>query len=239
MDGIRDIRRFRRLAAGVTMIAAAPVIFVGVAIKPQADEGSSGDLLAAVAANAGAWEASLVLAVVAIVLLIPATLGLMRVSQMGSTILALIGGSLALVGWVAFMGEQALGAVTLAMAQATNDRAVMVALNDQLANSNTLTVIQVVFILGHVVGITVLGIALARSRVAPIWIGIVLAVSGPLHFVANAIGSRPLDLGAFFLLVLGYGATGVIVLRLADQQWDVAPPPSPRTTAPGPAPAIS
>ena len=238
MDGIRDIRRFRRLAAGVAMIAAAPVIFASVAIKPQADEGSSSDLLAAVAANAAAWEASLVLALVAIVLLIPATLGLMRVAQMGSTLLALIGGSLALVGWVAFMGQEAVGAVILAMAHATGDRAAMVALNDQLGNSNTLTAILVVFILGHVVGITVLGIALARSRVSPAWIGIVLAVSGPLHFVANASGIRPLDLGAFFLLVLGYGATGVIVLRLADQRWEVAPPPSVRTPAPVPAPAI-
>lgn len=239
MDGIRDIRRFRRLATGVAMIAAAPVIFASVSIKPEADEGGSGGLLAAVAANAGAWETSLLLALIAIVLLIPATLGLMRVAQMGSPILALIGGSFTLLGWVALLGEQAVGAATLTMAQTTNDRAVMTALADQLGNSNTLAVIQAVFIIGHVVGVAVLGIALARSRVAPIWIGIVLAVSGPLHFVAHAVGSRPLDLGAFFLLVLGYGATGVIVLRMADQRWEVTPPPSPRGSAPLAVPSSS
>lgn len=238
MDGTWNIRRFRRLAAGVTMIAAAPVIFASVAIKPEADEGGSAGLLAAVAANSSAWETSLLLALVAVALLIPATLGLMRVAQIGSTILAVIGGSLALVGWIAFLGQEALAAVTLTMAQATSDRAVMTTLADQLGNSNFLTVIQVVFILGHVVGVALLGIALARSRVVPIWIGIVLAVSGPLHFVAHGVGSRPLDLVAFLLLVIGYGATGVVVLRMADERWEGTPPVSPRASAPLPAPAV-
>ncbi len=234
MNGVRDTRRFRRLATGAVMIAIAPIVLAGVALKP-ADDGDAKEVLATVAAHASAWEASLLISILAIALLIPATLGLMRVAQQGSAILALIGGSLSLLGWVAFMGVQAGAAVTLAMAVSTADRAGMSALYDQLGNSTALNVIQMAFVIGHVAGIAVLGIALARSRMVPTWIGIVLVISGPLHFAAHAIGIRQVDLAAFTLLVLGYAATGVVVLRMADERWDGVPSPARTVVAAVPA----
>ncbi len=221
MNEVRDIRRFRRLATGAAMIATAPVVMASVAIKP-ADDGSAGVVLTNLASHASALEASLMLGLVAIALLIPATLGLMRVAQQGSPKLALIGGGLTLLGWVAFMGMQALGAVILVMA-GSHDRAAMTNLYDQIGNSNVINVIQMGFILGHVAGIAVLGVAVARSGVTPIWIGIALAVSGPLHFVAHGIDIRALDLAAFALLALGYAAGGVILLRMKSDSSENVP----------------
>jgi Domain of unknown function (DUF4386) len=232
MNEVRDIRRFRRLATGAAMIATAPFVLVSVAIKP-ADDGSAAAVMADLGSHASAMEASLMLGLIAIALLIPATLGLMRIAQQGSPVLALIGGGLTLLGWVAFMGTQALGAVALVMA-GSHDRAVMTNLYDQIGNSNVVTVIQVGFIFGHVVGIAILGVAVARSRVAPIWIGIVLVVSGPLHFVAHGIDIRALDLAAFALLVLGYAAGGVILLRMKSDGSENVPAQT-RTVAAVPA----
>lgn len=221
MNEVRDIRRFRRLATGAAMIATAPFVLASVAIKP-ADDGSAGAVMADLGSHASAMEASLMLGLIAIALLIPATLGLMRIAQQGSPVLALIGGGLTLLGWVAFMGMQAVGAVALVMAE-SHDRAVMTTLYDQIGNSNVITVIQTGFIVGHVVGIAVLGVAVARSRVAPIWIGIVLVVSGPLHFAAHGIDIQALDLAAFALLVLGYAAGGVILLRMKSDSSENVP----------------
>ena len=215
MNEVRDVSRFRRVATAVAMIAVAPVVLVSVAIKPEVDEGKASEALATLSSNAAAMEASLLLGLVAIALLIPATLGLFRIAQSRSPILALVGVGLTLLGWVAFMGLQVLSEVNLVMALSPN-RLVMTNLYDQIGNSNLITVVQLTFIAGHVVGIALLGVAVARSRVAPVWVGVVLVVSGPLHFLAHGIGISLLDLGAFALLVLGYAAGGVVLIRLAD-----------------------
>jgi hypothetical protein len=232
MNGVRDLGRFRRIATGVAMIATAPVVLASVAIKPADDGVKASDVLANLSSNASAMEASLALGLVAIALLIPATLGLLRIAQQRSPVLALVGASLTLLGWVAFMGQQVLGEATLVMA-ASPDRAAMATLYDQIGNSNLLTVVQLGFIVGHVLGVAILGIAVARSQVAPTWIGIVLVVSGPLHFVAHLINLRPLDLGAFALLVLGYGAAGVILIRM---QGETSTQASTQTQAVAPVP---
>jgi hypothetical protein len=233
MNGVRDLGRFRRIATGVAMIVTAPVVLASVAIKPADDGGNASDVLANLSSHASAMEASLALGLVAIALLIPATLGLLRIAQRRSPVLALVGASLTLLGWVAFMGQQVLGEVALVMATSP-DRATMASLYDQIGNSNLLTVVQVGFIVGHVVGIAILGIAVARSQVAPMWIGIVLVVSGPLHFLAHGLNLRPLDLGAFALLVVGYAAGGGVLIRMkgetstqaAAQPHAVAPVPA-------------
>ena len=162
MNEVRDIRRFRRLATGAAMIATAPIVLASVAIKP-AEDGNAGEVMANLSSHSAAMEASLVLGLVAIALLIPATLGLLRVAQQRSPILALVGAGLTLLGWVAFMGMQVLGEVALVMATSP-DRAAMASLYDQIGNSNVITVIQMGFIVGHVAGIAILGVAVARSE---------------------------------------------------------------------------
>jgi hypothetical protein len=208
----RDPGRYRRIATGAAMIATAPIVLASVAIKP-AEDGNGGEVLANLSSHSSAMEASLVLGLLAIALLIPATLGLLRIAQQRSPVLGLVGAGLTLLGWVAFMGMQVLGEVALVMATFP-DRAAMASLYDQIGNSNLITVVQAGFIVGHVVGIAILGVAVARSKVAPIWIGIGLVVSGPLHFLAHSLNVQPLDLGAFALLVLGYAAGGVVLIRM-------------------------
>ena len=213
MNRVRDLGRFRRIATGVAMVATAPVVLASVAIKPSDDSSNASDVLANLSSHAAAMELSLALGLVAIALLIPATLGLLRIAEQRSAILALVGASLTVLGWVALMGQQVIGEVTLVMATSP-DRATMVTLYDQIGNSNLVSVVQVMFIAGHVLGIAILGVAVARSKVAPIWVGVVLGVSGPLHFLAHGFNLGPVDLGAFALLVLGYAAGGVVLIRM-------------------------
>lgn len=80
------------------------------------------------------------------------------------------------------------------------------------------------FVLGHVIGTILLGIALWRSRAVPAWAAIMTIVAQPLHFVAAMIvGSPPLDLAAWGLNAIGFAAASVAILRLPDDDWDAPP----------------
>ncbi len=73
-----------------------------------------------------------------------------------------------------------------------------------------------VFVVGHVLGTVLFGIALLRSRRVPAWAAWAVAVSQPLHFIATVIaGSPTMDL-------IGWSLTGIglaVVARalLADE----------------------
>lgn len=80
------------------------------------------------------------------------------------------------------------------------------------------------FVIGHVLGTVLLGVALWRSHTVPRWAAVVTAVSQPLHFVAAVIlGSPSLDLVAWGMNAVGFAAVAVAVLRLPDDDWDLPP----------------
>ena len=73
-----------------------------------------------------------------------------------------------------------------------------------------------IFVVGHVLGTVLFGIALLRSGRVPAWAAWAVAISQPLHFIATVfVGSPTLDL-------IGWSLTGVglaVVARalLADE----------------------
>lgn len=81
-----------------------------------------------------------------------------------------------------------------------------------------------IFVIGHVIGTILLGIALWCSRTVPRAVAAATAVSQPLHFMAAVILGLPwLDLAAWGLNAIGFAAVSLAVLRVADDMWDVPP----------------
>ena len=71
-----------------------------------------------------------------------------------------------------------------------------------------------VFVLGHVVGTVLLGLALLRSGRIPVWAGWAITVSQPLHFVATVIlGSPQVDFVAWSLTAVGMAFVARAVLQ--------------------------
>ena len=86
------------------------------------------------------------------------------------------------------------------------------------------TVAEVLFVVGHVLGTILLGVAMLRSRLVPAWAAWVTIVAQPLHFVAAVIlGSHWLDLFAWGLNAVGFAALALAILRLPDDEWAPAP----------------
>ena len=83
------------------------------------------------------------------------------------------------------------------------------------ATHPAITVATGIFVVGHVVGTTLLGVTLLRSSTAPPWAGWCVTVSQPLHFIAFVVlGSPVLDLVGWSLL--GIGLAGVARLLTRD-----------------------
>jgi hypothetical protein len=78
------------------------------------------------------------------------------------------------------------------------------------------------FVLGHIVGMVLLGSAL--WGLIPRWAAVAIMVSQPLHFVAFVIlGSQPLDALAWGLTAVGFAACALVVARTPDDEWDLSP----------------
>jgi hypothetical protein len=75
-----------------------------------------------------------------------------------------------------------------------------------------------IFVLGHVVGTVLLGVALWISGAVPRWAAGLTTVSQPLHFVAAVVlVSHPLDLVAWSLNAVGFAAAAVAILRQSGE----------------------
>jgi len=76
---------------------------------------------------------------------------------------------------------------------------------------------DVIFVVGHVLGTVLLGLAMWRSRTCARWGAVATVVAQPLHFVAAVIvASHPLDLAAWGLNAIGFAAAGLAIARDGD-----------------------
>jgi hypothetical protein len=82
---------------------------------------------------------------------------------------------------------------------------------DGLGPSHTIGL--AIFVIGHVVGTVLLGLALLRSRRVPAWAAWSVTVSQPLHFIAAVIlGNPPLDLIAWMMTALGMAVVARVLV---------------------------
>lgn len=80
------------------------------------------------------------------------------------------------------------------------------------------------FVIGHVLGTILLGMAMWRSRVVARWAAVAVMVSQPIHFIAAVIvSSHTLDLVGWGLQAVGFAVVGLAILRMRDDEWEPLP----------------
>src|SRR3954447_8877978 len=104
---LSDAHHSRKIVAGACMVVAPVVLLVAMVIHPASDTDEATQV-ATIASNLDAWYAAHLLALVSIALMVPALLGLMHMLRERQVALGHVGGGLAMLGLLAFVGIVAM-----------------------------------------------------------------------------------------------------------------------------------
>lgn len=219
-----DLRRSTRLLAAVLLPIGPAAVAVLRFILPYSTADGPASAVAAVNSSPGRQSAVLWLGLVAILTLVPAAIWVGRLTRIraprmtAAALILLVPGYLSL-GWL-------VGSDVLLWSGATTgvDATTMTTLSESMHPATA--VAAGVFVVGHVVGTVLLGIAMWRSSAVSRWAALLTMISQPLHFVAAVILVSPtLDLLAWGMQAIGFAAAAVVIVRLPDNDWDLQPSP--------------
>jgi hypothetical protein len=221
----RDARRFRRLAAAAILPVPALAIATQPLYRPAYGELDTAAALEAVAASPGAQALFVWTGALALLTLVPAVLAAARLARRQRPVLATWAAGVNLAAYLgAALGFGSFDLANEVAARPDFERATMVAYIDAFAAHGVFGLGIGLFVLGHIAGAVLLGLAL--WGIVPRWASVALTISQPLHFVAFVIlQNRYLDAVTWGLTALGLIACAVVVLRTPDDEWDLPPQP--------------
>jgi hypothetical protein len=156
-------------------------------------------------------------------LMVPAVLGAMSLVRVPAARLGLIGGALMIAGYICYFGLLFQGYATIALAQhggATPDN---VAVQDLTMNQGFFVGVALTFIAGNLIGTLLLGLALLRSHVVPLWAGLCILAWPVLHLLGGPWG----EVAGALLQAVGLGVVGWRLLRRSGTDVAASTRPDP------------
>ncbi len=199
------------------MIASATLSLATAVILP-ANRSDLGDQVANVAAHPDRFIVANLIALVSLVLLVPALLGLVHVLRDRAPRLALIGGALALAGVMPVAVQIALGLVEWQMVKGGAERGPMVALLHRIEFSLGFVPILLAAAL-PALGLCVLGAGLWRTRLAPRWVAGLLGLGSVALDLGFELTSLSVRILAAALSLLAFAYLGRTVRGWSAEEW--------------------
>jgi hypothetical protein len=217
---IWDANNFRRTLAGLCLITAPLALGAAdlIRISVEGDAQGTRDQFDNIAASPSAWQVATVLNMLGIVLFVPAVLGLLHLLHHRGAILGHIGGGLLLIGLLGFAAHNAAYYGTLGAVSAPGiDQEQMIRFWQASETVPGNLVWLLMFVIGYVLGMFLLGVGLFWARVVPRWTAalIVLYVVGFVFAEASLL----IALISWMLLFVGLGTIGFMLLRQSDADW--------------------
>jgi hypothetical protein len=202
-----------------TVVAVAVLMPLGPAcvavlrgILPTFSSTKATEMAAAVASAPGRQSAVVWLGYAATLLLVPGVLAAARVTRAQAPRLTWWAMALLVPAYLSLAGLVAGDALLWSGNDAGLGTSTVATLSEHAHPATNVAV--VLFVLGHIVGTVLLGLALRKSRQVPAVLAWGLTVSQPLHFVAGIIlGLQALDAFAWGLTAVGMAAAAVALLR--------------------------
>ena len=147
-------------------------------------------------------------AMIGCLLAIPATLAAMLVIGDLSPRLAVVGGAMSILGWVAVFGTLVLDPVAVQIVAHGAPTSEFVDLFKRLSTSPTIIALNATAAF-HLIGGIVLGVAFWRTKLVPRWAAMILIIGGPIHFASNIAGILVVDSATWIALL----PANVMILR--------------------------
>jgi len=213
-------RKFQRACLAACIVLAPVVLFLGFALDPTGGVGVLSDarVLAANFQAASPLQIQLFLYLNAVtVYFFPVSfIGLGLLAMRRSPWLATIGMIVGLAGslpFAVFVGPEALAA---GLGQ-FGARASNVAMWQYVFSQGAIFLLQASWVIGHLLGYVLLGIALARSRVIPLWAAGLFIVGIPFQMIAYPTRLGILQLICFALIFIGSIPAALAMLKGRDE----------------------
>jgi membrane protein implicated in regulation of membrane protease activity len=205
------------VAAPLPMLAMGTVYL----LTDVPGDGPFADVLAAAHRQTSTLVAMSWVQLVFSALLVPAVLAVAVVTRRRAPRLTAAGVVLTVPGFALGIGNGA-GDTGLALTTVRHhlDPAAMTALDDAWQQDPVVAVCGLLFIIGIVIGLLLLGTALARSGAVPAWFGVALALGGVTHpfmptHVLAAVG--------LYVAAVGFAGASLALLRTSDDGLAPAP----------------
>jgi hypothetical protein len=222
MSNPSEPRHFRKMVAGLCMVLSPLFLLAAVVIHPGSEASPSAQL-GIVAANQDTWYLAHVLALVALVLAVPAVLGFMHMLREREVAFGHLGGALALLGILAWTGLTAMELVVWQMVKGGADMAQMSALLERMNEATGIVVPFFAIGFALAIGLVVLAAGLFRARAIPTWAATCLAVGVVVLYAGILAMSLPVSIVGAAVLLVGEAASGMLVLGETDSEWEHTP----------------
>jgi hypothetical protein len=219
MFGLSDARHFRRLVAGLCLIAAPVVLLVGALVHPQGRDAAAAHL-AVVADNPDRYYAAHAILLGGLALLLPAILGLMHLLTERATAFGHVAGGLAMIGLFGATAVVAVDGIAVSqMGQPQANAEEMAALLDRIKDSAGLRAIAVVGALAFVLGMLLLAYGLLRTGAVQPWMAGGIAAAAIAVFIGQVTDNRVTFAIAFAIYLVGLAPLGWRILTESDEEW--------------------
>ncbi len=211
--GSISLRTFAPVLVAIGPAAIAILRFV----LPYDTTDSSRTMADKVIAHSAKESAVIWLSLVAILAMVPAVFWIGRYARQGAPRLGTVALALMVPGYLALGGLLSSDVLLWTGAKAGLSSASLAQMYDHLHPA--VFVAEAVFVVGHVIGTVLLGLALWRAPSVARWIAVAVVVCQPLHFIAAVVVSNhPLDLVAWGLNAVAFAAVAVTVRRTGSDR---------------------
>jgi hypothetical protein len=219
--GFSDSQHLRKMVAGTCMLLAPLVMLIAAVVSPEL-ETKAGAQLATAADHLDRFYISNLLGMVALILFVPAVLGLMHMVRERRAAYGAVGGGLTVLGTLASLVGCGVGFAIWQMADDGVQAADVSALHGLM---NATGAVIPVYVLGLVmaIGAAILGAGLYLARVVDWWMALFFAGGIVCINVAFLAGTVALLIVGAALTLVGLGSMGLMVLRESDADWEHTP----------------
>lgn len=208
-------------------LVVPPVLWaISSLVGPSTNNGSSVHdqlkNLNKIAGHKGAFVVSSILFLVAAMVFLIATYGIVHVYRGRKLGIGQVAGGLVAIAMSVMFMFYGFGISNYEMVNHAQFRTpaiqhVFAQLNHFGQSSGPGAIVFIAFILGIVLGPILLGIAMIRRRNVPLWAGILVLLTGPVGFFANGkVGNTIFQV----VLVVALTPLALLIWRMSDEDWD-------------------
>jgi hypothetical protein len=204
--------RAGRIAAAVSLVGYPLMLFGYWLLYPAYGKSGATAILAAIDGHTTRTEVADVFAFAGAFLAVPASLVLMGLFVQHRSRIGWFGGLLSAIGWIAIVGALMLDVVAIEIARTSGPTPGSIHLYHEVLTSPLTIALEVVATV-HVVGGTLIGVGLIRTRLVGMTAAVVATVTPVVHLVSNVAGVLWLDEATWIALAVVYAGVARAVLN--------------------------